>query len=464
MRGQSTWSYRPYRPLLSDAGDIYICRVVPYEHKIRFEWLDTGDTSYTVYYRLREQTDFTCWGTTAACACDIEGLAPDTEYAFYVSAGAKKSRVRLARCGAHVGTAVNYLHPDDEAYAFSGRYLCSPSLVRHPDGFLLAAMDLFAPEHPQNLTLIFRSDDEGASWHYVSELMPCFWGKLFIHRGELYMLACSTEYGDLLIGKSIDGGRTFGAPVTLLRGSNGKNGNVGVHKNPQNILQHNGRIYATLEWGAWANKQYGHAAMVMSCDADADLLDPASWSFTEPLKFTPFVPELEGLPTKTMTIEGTPVLAPDGRVLNVMRFGKYHNAIAYAVDAADPDAPLSFSHLVDFPANFSKFMIKRDAQTGWYYSIGTRVYDPALPKARNLLSLLRSRDLIHFEVVTDLLDYRDRDVATVGFQYVDFEIEGEDIIFLCRTAINGAHTYHDSNYSTFHRICNFRSLEPTGKA
>ena len=109
-----------------------------------------------------------------------------------------KSRVRLARCGKSIGTVVNYLHPEDEAYGFSGHYLCSPSMVRHPDGFLLASMDVFAANHPQNLTLIFRSDDDGQTWHYVSELMPCFWGKLFIHKNELYMLSCSTEYGDLL--------------------------------------------------------------------------------------------------------------------------------------------------------------------------------------------------------------------------------------------------------------------------
>ena len=92
-------------------------------------------------------------------------------------------------------------------------------------------MDIYAPNYPKNLTLIFRSDDDGASWHYVSELMPCFWGKLFVHKGELYMLSCSTECGDLLIGKSTDAGKTFTTPVALLRGSNEKNGNTGVHKN-----------------------------------------------------------------------------------------------------------------------------------------------------------------------------------------------------------------------------------------
>ena len=157
-----------------------------------------------------------------------------------------------------------------------------------------------------------------------------------------------------------------------------------------------------------------------------------------------------------MTIEGTLTLAPDGQLLNVMRFGKYQAALCYAVDTNDPDAPLAYAGCIDFPANYSKFTIKQDPVTGDYYSIGTRVYHPEQTKARDLLSLLRSRDLIHWEVACDLFDYRGIDQKSIGFQYVDFEIEGEDMIFLCRTAINGAHSYHDSNYSTFHRIKNFR--------
>ena len=208
MKGSSTWSYRPYRPFLTEVGDIYICRVVPQTDTIHFEWLSCGKASYEIYYRKRTEGEFNLWETTEKTECDIVGLSNGAEYEFYVQSGDKKSRIRLARCGASIGTVVNYLHPEDEAYAFSGRYLCSPSLVRHPDGFLLASMDLFAADHPQNLTLIFRSDDDGKTWHYVSELMPCFWGKLFIHKGELYMLSCSTEYGDLLIGKSTDAGKT----------------------------------------------------------------------------------------------------------------------------------------------------------------------------------------------------------------------------------------------------------------
>ena len=459
MKGTSTWSYAPYRPFFTDVGEIYICRVAPDAHSVELEWLPMENAAYTVYYRKRNEGDFTAWETTQETSCKITGLDTDTDYEFYIASDERKSRIRLARCGKSIGVAVNYLHPEDEAYSFSGHYLCSPSLVRHPEGYLLASMDVYAANHPQNLTFIFRSDDDGATWHYVSELMPCFWGKLFLHMGELYMLSCSTEYGDLLIGKSTDGGKTFSPPVTLLRGSNGKNGNTGVHKNPQNIFRHGGRIYETLEWGAWANKSLCHAAMVMSCDENDDLLNPESWSFSEPVAFDHFAPELSNLPIPTMTIEGTLTLSPDGKLLNVMRFGSYHQAIVYEVNTEDPDAPLTYSRCMDFPANYSKFMIKYDEQSERYYSVATRTGSPETSKHRNLLSLLASRDLIHWDVICDLFDDRDGDPKQVGFQYVDFEMEGEDLIYLCRTALNGANSYHNSNYITFHRIPGFRALQ-----
>jgi len=456
MTGQNTWSYAPYRPFLFEVGDIYICRVVPYEDKIHLEWLPCGGEC-EIHLRKRGECDFLLAGKSCGCEFDICSLEEGNEYEFFVSCSEKKSRVRLAKCGEAVGTVVNYLHPEDGAYSFSGRYLCSPSLLRLPDGVLLASMDVYEGGAPQNLTLIFRSEDNGESWHYACELMPCFWGKMFLHNGKIYMLACSTEYGDLLIGCSDDRGESFSSPVALLRGSGGKAGNVGVHKNPQNIIRHNGRIYETLEWGSWKNAEYYHAAMVMSCAEGDDLLSPESWHFTPPLRYDS---SWEGVAPDGVKgcIEGTLCIDRGGRLMNLMRYQTEEKKIlAFKVNECDPDASLEFSCAIDFPANLSKFMIKFDSVSNKYYTIASRRADD--PKTRrNLLSLLVSDDLISWRVVCDLIDRRYDDAAKVGFQYVDFEMEGEDIIFLCRTAINGAHSYHDSNYSTFHVIKKFREL------
>jgi len=44
----------------------------------------------------------------------------------------------------------------------------------------------------------------------------------------------------------------------------------------------------------------------------------------------------------------------------------------------------------------------------------------------------------------------------VGFQYVDWIFDGDDILFLSRTAINNAHNFHNANHLTYHKIERFR--------
>ena len=50
MRGTNTWSYAPYKPLLTEVGDIYICRIAPYEASIHVEWLEACGESRQARY------------------------------------------------------------------------------------------------------------------------------------------------------------------------------------------------------------------------------------------------------------------------------------------------------------------------------------------------------------------------------------------------------------------------------
>ena len=460
MQKSIGWVYRPYRPFFFEVGDIYICRVAPSKNAIHFEWLDDDKLVYSIHYcRVDDEVFTTVEGITGS-EYTITDLSENTDYKFYVSSGERKSRMRLARVAETIGTVVNYLHPDDKAYSYSGRALCSPSIIRMPSGALLASMDLFAKDAPQNITLVFRSEDNGATWHYQNELFPCYWAKMFLHRGELYMIGVSNEYGDLLIGKSTDEGRTYTSPTVIMRGSCSPR-EAGIARNPQNILEHNGKLYTSVEWGAWASGY--HAAAVLSCDSESDLLDADSWKMSMPVKFDPSWDGVEPYPTNGC-IEGTVVLAPDGKLLNIMRYdmtkseAKYGKVLAFEIDTENPTAPIKYLKAIKHDGNHSKFIIQKDDAAGYYYSIISRITDKAYSYDRRLLSLVRSKDLNEFETVCDLYDLRDRAQANEeGLQYVDFFFEGDDILYLCRTAINGANNFHDANYSTFHRIKNFRT-------
>ena len=54
---------------------------------------------------------------------------------------------------------------------------------------------------------------------------------------------------------------------------------------------------------------------------------------------------------------------------------------------------------------------------------------------RNLVSLMVSRDAVHWHLALDLIDEIDKDPKTTGFQYPDFCFDEGDILCLVRTAL-----------------------------
>lgn len=452
MKGISSWSYAPYAPINAPQieKDFYITQLLPFDGGFTVHFRDKCCCEHTLFYRKRGEK---AW--TEAKDFTVTGLETPCDYECRVSrADGIFCRARLVRTGGIPGAIVNYLHPDDESYAFSGRYLCSPAILRLPSGRLLASMDVYGPQMAQNLTLIFSSDDNGESWQYLSELYPCFWGKMFLHRGDVYMLGMSCEYGDILIGKSADGGKSFTPPVRLFSGANARE--MGFHKAPMPVISHGGRLYTAVEYGSW--KYSRHDDCILSIDENDDLLKPENWRLTAPAAFDP---AWSGLPAGALRgcIEGNAVVAPDGGIVDVLRLeqrlSERKSGDAVILRMTGRDEALVFDSDIRFPLGASsKFVILRDG--GWYIAVGNEAFDDSRPRARNVLSLAVSKDLKNWRVAERIVDAHDSNEMLCAFQYPDFCIAGDDLFILSRTAFNGAHSFHDSNAITFHTVRNFR--------
>ena len=357
-------------------------------------------------------------------------------------------------------------------------YLGSPSIARTPGGDLLVTHDYFGPGCPRNhedeehLTSVYRSSDEGRTWTNVTHIAGAFWSNLFVHEGAVYLLGASQQYGSIVIRRSEDNGNTWTHPKDdrsglLFRG--------GPYRTPPNyhcapvpVALHDGRIYRAFEDMRGTRWGVDFESLVISAPADADLLDARVWRMSNRLRFDPrWAPAEWGEVVGPGWLEGNVVETPAGELVNILRV---HSAPAAdraaVVRVHDEGRRISFdpgSGFIEFPGGMTKFTIRRDPATGLYLTLSNNNTDPRFPAQRNVLCLNASEDLLHWRHVTTLLE-DDQNLAwedsvrLTGFQYVDWQFDGPDIIYVVRMAYDGAHNFHDANRVTFHRIEDYARL------
>ena len=472
MKGFSNWNQTPYTRLSETYKKTlpYVCSIAPFEGGFTFEWFDFGsDGEHKVIVHKYETYDAPIEYTLTDRRFTITGLDPYYDYEFTVwrsdmSASSATRLVRTGRVGMDEGTVVvNYLHPEDDTYKVSGKYLGSPSIVKLPSGKLLCSMDLFSRTCASNHTFIFQSMDGGETWNYVTELSPCLWGKLFVHRGRVYMLGVEGAYGDIIIGYSEDEGETWCAPAHIVHGVQR---DYGGHKAPTPVIEHKGRLYTAFEYGTWEENTFYHC--LLSIDADADLMKPENWIFTEP---APVKTGVEGMSKAyyTIAMEGNAVALPDDNVYVMLRCDPIHclkweinRTLLVKSNPDDPEAPLTFDRMVDMPAGVrNKFVIYKDPATGYYFSACNK-WEPGY-HCRWFLLLAVSKDCINWTEVLTFADARkDKQcgIKDSGYSYPDLAFDGDDIVVVSRTAANKARSQHDNNLITFHRIKNYKQYIP----
>ena len=335
----------------------------------------------------------------------------------------------------------------DHEPASTRQYIGSPSIAILPDGSYVASHDFFGPGSTQStsaVTRVFRSADRGGTWRLTAELHDQFWSNLFVHRGRLYLMGTTCEYGRIVIRQS-HYGASWTPPSYLTTDPN-------YHTAPVPIVIHQGRIWRALEYhppGPWGFFE----ALVLSASVRANLLDPKSWRSTARLPYP--TGETEG----RHWLEGNAVVARNRVLFDILRVDNVEKAALVRVTGDQ----LQFDRLADFPGGAKKFTIRFDPKTRRYWTLSNPAPESRTPaRVRNTVALVSSENLIDWR--TDRVVLTHPDSVKHGFQYVDWQFDGKDIIAVVRTAFDddtgGAHSYHDANYLTFLRVSDFRKSNP----
>lgn len=340
-------------------------------------------------------------------------------------------------------------------------YLGSPSITILKNGHYLSYHSEMGPKSNNRKSPkahISISKDKGITWERITTLNNIIWANLFLHNGAIYLMGVSKVYGDLVIRKSTDNGTTWTEAkdhkTGLLRND------FEYHTAPVPVVTHKGRIYRAVEvrnpgygWG------FNFETLIISAPMDADLLQAENWTVSNRLHF-------DQRWLGSAWLEGNVVITPENKLVNILRVHYMEHGGKVAKIDYDVDKNyLSFNperDFLNFPGGCKKFTIRYDDKTKRYWTLSNHIkdigYNPE--RTRNCLTLSSSKDLINWEVHKEIVYHPD--LERHGFQYADWQFEGNDIITVIRTAYDdnfgGADSQHNNNYMIFKRIKNYNEL------
>lgn len=353
---------------------------------------------------------------------------------------------------------------------FKNRHITNVNIHILPDGSYLA---LCTNATGYRSTDIFRSTDGGESWSlWSNQAMPMNFTRMFEHNGALYLMGTLVENGRLIICKSEDNGKTWTTPDPET-GYGYVVSDRSCHHAPCSMAIYDGRIWRGMEQNGDPIKPFAISAPV-----DSDLLDPASWERTNISTNTEGWVMTNG-DVISQLIEGNVVVGPDGKLYNLLRADCSRSANHACLARIEPgtgsfkyELQISEDDFITFPGGNKKFTVLYDEPSQRYWTITNPAHERGQAHSgiyangvsygltRNKMVLCYSYDLKKWVQYKTIV--YDKDPWFHGFQYVDWKIDGDDIVAVSRTACPEERglpiRQHDANMMTFHRIKNFRTL------
>jgi hypothetical protein len=334
-------------------------------------------------------------------------------------------------------------------------YVSDPSIVVLSNGDYLASHAQFgngSGSESNGLTQVFRSTDKGQTWTKVNggnNLSGILRGSLFEHNGAVYLSGSNHDSSgsNWVMMRSNNVGDTWSAQSFT----------SGGFATPDNLIAHNNRL--------WLASTVSSASFA----ATSDPYQEASW-----LRGGGF-PALNASwmngtfsPANNFIGEGQIAASPH---LGVNILSKVRLLPYVALSSVNPGTGrVSFDPDMDFinlRGGEKKFAVRYDSVSEKYYMLA----NPNLPAhdntsfasdlVRNTAAVYSSADLRHWRMEKIFL--YSQNISYEGFQYFNFEFDGDDMVIASRTAFdvggNRPPRGHDSNLLTFHRIEDFRDLE-----
>ncbi len=324
------------------------------------------------------------------------------------------------------------------------RYIADPSITIMPDGSYIASHNWHGDDPPSpRTTRIYRSTDGGQTWTLRSEVNKSK-QILYSYNGDLYIMGGFNPK----IRRSTDMGLTWSSPVSMPSG--GFDSAVSIPH------IYNGRIY------------FANGMRLISAPLVPNLLD-ADWTATNELDATPSGSGSWLGGDFKRWHESQVVASPQTGVVMMPNVEDMPNSALIECNEAATTLTFNTADFVNLPGADKKFCVFYDDVSKRFWALT----NPVLPEhggygtsqnedlIRNAGALYSSADLRDWELEKMLLYTADLDVE--GFHYYCSAIDGDDLIFVARTALrDGSYTpdrAHDGNIFSFHKLENFRNPE-----
>ncbi len=307
-------------------------------------------------------------------------------------------------------------------------YITDPDVIILPNGDYIASA-IGGRSKDGVVATQWKSTDKGKSWQQLNKENT--FGRhptLFQYKDALYLFGDITDTvsanGMGSIQKSYDGGVTWPESVKL---------NFRFRTAPSHVITAKDRV--------WIATEYGRGSSVFSAPLDADWMKADSWTLAKRTDDIGVGNESDLLATRG---GGYPVIMPKGgtsiRILN-----ENETVADKAVDT------------LDLPGNGSKYSAIYDAKSDKYWALTS--WSPLPNAIRTGIALYSSEDLKTFQFERQV--FVGKSSAFHGFNYPFMQIDGDDVVFVSRTAWENEdgqpQRWHDANMFTFHRVRDFRN-------